>query len=388
MPTNRGFGFISIQDTGSNISLDSTEIQDSYLVQIAPGNSGNLGGHVTISASSSGSLCDTYVLVFKDVFVKNAFTFEVFGESISAAQLLTKPVVIVKDNGSSGYNVYLQANFNGEVVETDNIVDGAVTFDKMQGLTRGAMIVGDSLGRPAAKDVSGAGRFPLGDGTDTNAVAMSGDATMDGTGAVTIANDAVDNNKLANISRGFIKVGGVSNAPTDLDAKTNGYILVGDGTDLNSVGVSGDITLTNAGLVTIGNDKITTVKILDANVTVAKLEANLQTEVITVPVSFETGEQCDNRVKIPYDCTVNEIYAVVTKAIAGTDDATITAKNGAGTTMTDGVITFSASDPLETAETAIPTANNTVSDGDAIYLTTAKSTAGGKALVSIKITKT
>lgn len=387
MPTNRGFGFISIQDTGSNVSLSSTEIQDSYLVQISPGDSGNLGGNVTISASASGSLCDTYILVFKDVFVKNAFTFDVFGVSISAAQLLSRPVIVVKDDGAGGYNVYIQANFNGEVVETPNIVDEAVTFAKMQGLVRGAMIVGDATGRPAAKDISGSGRFPLGDGTDTNAVTMSGDATIDGAGAVTIANDAVDNNKLANMAQGSVKVGGAANAPTDLDAKTNGYILVGNGTDVNSVGVSGDVTLTNTGLVTIGNDKITTAKVLDANITAAKLETNLQTEVITVPVSFETGEQCNNRVKIPYDCTVNEVYAVVTKAISGTDDATITAKDGSGTTMTDGVITYTASDPLETAETATPTANNSVSAGDIIYLTTAKTTAGGKALVSVKITK-
>ena len=37
------------------------------------------------------------------------------------------------------------------------------------------------------------------------------------------------------MTQGTIKVGGGSNAPTDLDAKTDGNILVGDGTDVNSV---------------------------------------------------------------------------------------------------------------------------------------------------------
>ena len=46
----------------------------------------------------------------------------------------------------------------------------------------------------------------------------------------------VDNNMLANIARGSIKVGGGSNAPTDLDL-TDGNILVGDGTDSNEVNV-------------------------------------------------------------------------------------------------------------------------------------------------------
>ena len=86
--------------------------------------------------------------------------------------------------------------------------------------------------------------------------AMSGDATIDDVGAFTIANDAVTNTKLANIAQGSVKVGGGSNAPTDLDAKTSGQILVGDGTDIVSVAVSGDVTLASNGAVTIGNDKI------------------------------------------------------------------------------------------------------------------------------------
>ena len=75
---------------------------------------------------------------------------------------------------------------------------------------------------------------------------VSGDATIAAGGALTIANDSVDNNMLANITQGSIKVGGGSNAPTDLDAKTDGQILIGDGTDINSVAVSGDITIGNA----------------------------------------------------------------------------------------------------------------------------------------------
>ena len=70
-------------------------------------------------------------------------------------------------------------------------------------------------------------------------------------GRLTLANDVVDNDKLANIARGSIKVGGAANAPTDLDAKTSGQILVGDGTDVVSVAVSGDIALAANGAMTI-----------------------------------------------------------------------------------------------------------------------------------------
>ena len=92
----------------------------------------------------------------------------------------------------------------------------------------------------------------------------SGDATATAAGAITIANDAVDNNKLANIAQGSIKVGGDSNAPTDLDASGDGKILVGDGTDINSVAVSGDVTLANNGAVTIADEAVTLAKLAHA----------------------------------------------------------------------------------------------------------------------------
>ena len=97
---------------------------------------------------------------------------------------------------------------------------------------------------------------------------VSSDATIAVGGALTIANDSVSNAKLANMTQGTVKVGGAGNAPTDLNAKTNGYILVGDGTDINSVAVGGDISLANDGTVTLGTvgaDHITEISNLTAD---------------------------------------------------------------------------------------------------------------------------
>ncbi len=74
---------------------------------------------------------------------------------------------------------------------------------------------------------------------------------------IDIADSAVTNAKLANIARGSIKIGGAADAPTDLDAKGDGKILIGDGTDVKSLAVSGDITITNAGVTAIGAGKVT-----------------------------------------------------------------------------------------------------------------------------------
>ena len=94
-----------------------------------------------------------------------------------------------------------------------------------------------------------------------------------------IVDNAVTNDKLANIARGSIKIGGASDALIDLDAKTNAQILIGDGTDLKSVAVSGDVTIDNTGAVTIANNAVEEVMIFDGAVTENKLGTASVTEI-------------------------------------------------------------------------------------------------------------
>jgi len=142
---------------------------------------------------------------------------------------------------------------HGLVKGTLDIMSAAVMKIAGTALSRGSILrIGASgvLQELAAKT---SGQILVGDGTDVASVAVSGDATLASTGALTIAADAVDNAMLANITRGSVKVGGASDAPTDLAAKTSGQILVGDGTDILSVAVSGDATLAASGAVTIAS---------------------------------------------------------------------------------------------------------------------------------------
>lgn len=150
------------------------------------------------------------------------------------------------------------AKIAASAVTTAKIADDAVTNAKLANMTRGTVKVGGASDAPTDLDANNSGYILVGNGTDVASVAVSGDVTLASTGAVTIANDAVSNAKLANMTRGTVKVGGESDAPTDLNAKTDGYILVGDGTDVKSVAVSGDVTLTKAGAVAIGAGKVTT----------------------------------------------------------------------------------------------------------------------------------
>lgn len=107
--------------------------------------------------------------------------------------------------------------------------------------------------------------------------------TTIGAGDITTANiadDAVTLAKLANITRGSMLVGGVANAPTELAAKTSGQILVGDGNDLKSVAVSGDVTLAANGAVTIGSKKVLSSMLDDTVIHVDKVAIS-KTDILT-----------------------------------------------------------------------------------------------------------
>ncbi len=148
-------------------------------------------------------------------------------------------------------------------VSTADLADDAVTPAKTS-------FVDDTL---AATDT----HIMVADGTDFDNVAVSGDATLSNTGVLTIGNDKLVTAKVLdlNITTGKLASDAVTPAKAsftdDSLAATDTHIMVADGTDFGNVAVSGDATLANTGALTIGNDKITTAKILDGNVTLAKL---------------------------------------------------------------------------------------------------------------------
>ena len=120
---------------------------------------------------------------------------------------------------------------------------------------------------------------------------------------------------------------------------------------------------------------------------IAHLEAALLKGVTTVPMSFESGEQTTTKIYFPMKVTVNKIRGIVMKAIAGTDNGTVTCGNLTGDSE-NGVITATASAALNTEYAVLPTTNNVVLANGYYYLTSAKSTAGGKILVSLEWTVT
>lgn len=106
-------------------------------------------------------------------------------------------------------------------------------------------------------------------------------------------------------------------------------------------------------------------------------------ETIVVPISFESGEQGDNIILVYYPFEIIYAAAYVTKALSGTDDATITLAIGA-TLVTNGVITVPLSSAINTSADCTPTADNTsLVAYSEISLIGAKTTVGGKVNVSL-----
>ena len=135
-------------------------------------------------------------------------------------------------------------------------------------------------------------------------------------------------------------------------------------------------------------DAVITSKILDANVTVAKLETSLTYELIVTDVSFEeAGVMGLMKFTIPYDCVVTKIDAAVVKLIEPTNDATIIPKNNSGAVMTAGQIDLTAASPTGNIFSSTPSGNNTFTAGQVMSLETSKVTVGGIAKVSVRLTR-
>jgi hypothetical protein len=83
-----------------------------------------------------------------------------------------------------------------------------------------------------------------------------------------------------NITAKLVGLGDLIDAAGSVTASeitlADGSILVGNGSGVGAaVALSGAITITNLGVATLGNNAVTTAKITDANVTLAKLASGI-----------------------------------------------------------------------------------------------------------------
>lgn len=301
-------------------------------------------------------------------------TFNFFGTLINFADAGLRGYIdfqVVTDHTGSPHiestrgPLYINAGVPGSpTIFGASITDGSLPFTAFETLPAGYIIVGD------ISNVAGG-------------VAMNGDATLDDAGTITVGSGKITSGKILD--------GTIVNADVNASASI-AWTKLATGT------ISRPLVTDGSGVVTttayIGANQGGTAMNTSASTGFATVSAGTWavgsiSQTITFPVSFESGEQCNNRFQMPACAgNITNVYAVCTKAIAGTDNATITLKNSAGTSMGSGVVTFTASDPLETAYQVTPNSNTSFASGGILYAVTSKATAGGKALVTITYTRT
>jgi hypothetical protein len=137
------------------------------------------------------------------------------------ANQVSKPMAVVTVANSE----MIMVQQRGEVVSTGGatIADDSITNAKLTNMAANTVKVRDanSSGDPSDKAV-GDTQILIGDGTGFTAAALSGDVTMANTGAVTIANNAVENAMMADDSIG------VAELNTTAGTASNSTFLRGD----------------------------------------------------------------------------------------------------------------------------------------------------------------
>ena len=171
------------------------------------------------------------------------------------------------------------------------------------------------------------------------------DATIAADGGITINNDAVTTDKILDANVTLAKIANAAantvivrdaNSSGVLSAKavTNTQILIGDGTGFTAASLSGDVTMTNAGVVTIENDAVEQAMIADNAVGNAQMaddaigNAELkQDEDITLQSLTLTG-----------DLTVNGTTTTIATANTLVEDKFMFLATGSAASNTDGGI--------------------------------------------------
>lgn len=385
--------FITVAAATGTVTINATDLFSRYVVLTS--------GSVTLAAnlnfSLSGSPFDGQTVSFDlpGTITNGAFTFTILGQTIPAYLALKKVRVYFRWSASAGawYSFVQTGALQADSIDGTELLDNSVPLDKLSGVGTNEIVATDGSGVLQGIPI-GSQEIPINNGTNIVGAQASGtseitwSATSDQL-TFTIANNVITN---ANIdATAAITRSKLANGTAD-------HVLINDGSGVMSSEAALNVSRGGTGLDNSGatglqkySGGVPSVGLLVAadvtadTLTPSTMTQATRTEVLNFTVSFESGEQCDNKILMPYAGSVVAIYAIVTKAIAATDSGTITPKNQGGTTMTSGVVTFSASTALNTAVTTTPTANNTFVAGDILSFTTAKTTAGGKALISVVV---
>jgi hypothetical protein len=266
----------------------------------------------TIKANKAGDTFTGNIILdaASIVYDTGSFNTTVSAATASAARTITFP-------NQSG-NVLVSGNTS--IVDGDISASAGIAYSKLATLTSGNIIVGNASNTAAS-------------------VAMSGDVTIGNTGVTAISSGViVDADVSASAGIAFSK----------LASLTSGSILVGNSSNTaTAVAMSGDITITNAGVTAIGSGVIVDGDISPtAEIAVSKLANGsarqlLQTDAAGTGVEWATNISIPGTLGVTGETTLKEIKETVYTAIGTIGSLSLDPANGTiQTTGLTGNVTF------------------------------------------------
>ena len=201
---------LMVADAGGLKRLDFSVLRDAVFNDVSGDATVAAGGALTIAADSvEGTMLNTNAA--------DGTTMELSSDSLS---VLKVPNAVTGGAGISAFS------FDGSGTAT---------------VALSASVAGDGLAFSAGV---------LSVGVDDSGIEINSDALRLKDNGVSLA-------KMAGITRGSIISGDASGDPQYLALGSDAQMLISDGSDLGYVSVSGDITITNAGVTAIGATKVT-----------------------------------------------------------------------------------------------------------------------------------
>lgn len=169
---------IILDGTGSEIPILSVSdsVEKYYIVGAATAT-----GNYSINPTGSPQQGTTFLFKYKAVLVLGSYTFSIFGQSITANQLLSDLDIECYYDGSA-WMVEVKPSFTSVVIETANILNSAITTpkvnndaitnDKLDTMTTASVKYGNASGDPGDLALA-ANEVPMGNGTTVVATNIS-----------------------------------------------------------------------------------------------------------------------------------------------------------------------------------------------------------------------
>ena len=245
MPANT----IKVRDAGTDGVLSDKVLTDTQILI------NNGAGFTAASLSGDVTMTNTGAVTIESDVV----TYSKMQDIVTANRVLGSSTA----NGIITETQVQTAMIADDAVTTVKILDDNVTYAKIQDVSANSVLVRDGAadGDISAKTLTDT-QILINNGAGFTATALSGDVTMTNTGAVTIESDVVTYDKMQDASANSVLVRDGATVG-DISAKvlTDTQILINNGAGFTAATLSGDVTMTNAGVITVDPSVVGTVRL-------------------------------------------------------------------------------------------------------------------------------